>query len=58
MNTPPRSPTSPNWSTDLDEAQAVILQLRADLHREQDRFEMTAEDRDFYRDQANGFARC
>ena len=40
---------------DLTEAQAVILQLRADLHREEDRVQMLREDRDFYRDQANGF---
>jgi hypothetical protein len=40
---------------DLTEAQAVILQLRADLHREEDRVVLLREDRDFYRDQANGF---
>ena len=33
----------------------MILQLRADLHREEDRVQMLREDRDFYRDQANGF---
>ena len=41
--------------TDLQEARAIIGQLRADLHREQDRVEMLHEERDFYRDQANSF---
>jgi hypothetical protein len=41
--------------TDLADAQAIIGQLRADLHREEDRVELLREDRDFYRDQANGF---
>jgi len=34
---------------DLTEAQAVILQLRADLHREQDRLVMVVEERNKYR---------
>jgi hypothetical protein len=41
--------------SDLSEAQAVILQLRADLHREQDRVEMLIEDRDRHRDESNLF---
>ena len=40
---------------DLEEAHAIIGQLRADLHHEQDRVEMVTEDRDFYRNQANSF---
>ena len=41
--------------SDLSEAQGIILQLRADLHRCEDRVEMLNEERNFYRDQANAF---
>ena len=41
--------------SDLSEAQGIILQLRADLHRCEDRVEMLNEERNFYRDQANSF---
>ena len=41
--------------TDLADAQAIIGQLRADLHRCEDRVEMLNEERNFYRDQANAF---
>jgi hypothetical protein len=42
---------------DLTEAQAVILQLRADLHREQDRVIMMVEERDRYRHESIRFRR-
>jgi hypothetical protein len=38
--------------TDLDEAHATIGQLRADLHHEQDRCELLAEERNRYRGEA------
>jgi hypothetical protein len=41
--------------TDLQEAKGIIGQLRADLHRCEDRVEMLNEERNFYRDQANAF---
>jgi hypothetical protein len=40
---------------ELTDAQAVVLQLRADLHREEDRCAMIVEERDRYRTESARF---